>query len=909
MSSAAGLLILLGCVALAAAQEIADPGEPGYWVWLQGLDLQDGMHLSPYFTPKNKNYSVKITQEGVHSVRLNFHLDSSKYSMTFDGKETLPNIFIDDQPFLYSALDAVNLHTEVKLPHVYGPVKKTVRIRVADPKGDSTGFLGTGLFAGPMQEFVYTIHISKTPEFQNAIKATAIVVKDTSGQEFFSTPRFDQNKRAAHDEYKVVLPRHITSVNVSVACPDVDGGSVQTYNDKQVAVGSTFTVDMQNSLLQRVFVTCKYVNRAWSSMDYERIYVLDLDKHVESSEAQALQASLMPLPNYGYCEKVSSDDYRLMGKVAADDMSLLAVRPTSGFVCRVDSEKAVFVATYSSAVEALLKSSLVDMGTGIRTTMTNAMPVKLQVARDRQHYDLHVEAGDVAIDFPVVVLWPGACSSLQCPALQATKPMHHHVAKEHMCSEEICSIQDVAHCCVPRAACDSYPGNCPANQELLPHAEWELCKDAVCTAQDEATCCGWITTTTTTLTSTTATSTTITSSSTTNSLTYTESSTSSTTHTVSTTSATATSTSSSTLTHSTSTETSSTKTVTEALTTATTSTEALTTTNTTTGTMSTTSTSSASSTSSSTTSSSGTSTSTDSSTTSSSTKTWTGTSSTTTESSTTSSTSSSTSTSMVCIEENTAWFPLDLPNAPPTLEADRQACQDRCFNNPWCRHWSFWKDGGHCHLQGENATRNNFGFGFVAGPPECLPTLRIPTTTSNPISNNLRCVKAGVSWQPAIGTVGYYTGDVEENMQLCQERCARFPGCAHFMLDSSTGMCQLAGNMAELVVAPLSWHSGPPQCNDVFYEELSDLIMRKFQGTVNREQQAPHANTRGGAVQELAETQPPDTATHGFAPHALAAAAALGLLPLGIVAGRWRRRPTTYSGLTGAAFLAEDANE
>jgi len=246
-------------------------------------------------------------------------------------------------------------------------------------------------------------------------------------------------------------------------------------------------------------------------------------------------------------------------------------------------------------------------------------------------------------------------------------------------------------------------------------------------------------------------------------------------------------------------------------------------------------------------------------------------------------------------------MPLDLPNTLPTVEQDRSACQDRCSTNPWCRHWAFWTAGRHCHLQGENATRNGYGFGFDSGSPQCyLPP------------NNLKCVKEGLSWEPILGTPGYYTGTAEENIELCQERCARFAGCAHFVLDKVTGMCRLADYRAALVVAPEAWVVGPPHCQDTVYDELRKLILRK-------QESPPPANMRGGKVQSVGEADAAEKISHlAVFGACFALAAVFASLGMSMASSRWRGRharrtsasePATYTELSRAGLLVMSPGE
>jgi hypothetical protein len=49
---------------------------------------------------------------------------------------------------------------------------------------------------------------------------------------------------------------------------------------------------------------------------------------------------------------------------------------------------------------------------------------------------------------------------------------------------------------------------------------------------------------------------------------------------------------------------------------------------------------------------------------------------------------------------------------------DVSECQARCASIPGCAHYSFWKLGKHCHVQGPRAIAEPTVF-FVSGPPRC----------------------------------------------------------------------------------------------------------------------------------------------------------------------------------------------
>uniref|UniRef100_A0A7S2HG63 Apple domain-containing protein n=1 Tax=Alexandrium andersonii TaxID=327968 RepID=A0A7S2HG63_9DINO len=76
-----------------------------------------------------------------------------------------------------------------------------------------------------------------------------------------------------------------------------------------------------------------------------------------------------------------------------------------------------------------------------------------------------------------------------------------------------------------------------------------------------------------------------------------------------------------------------------------------------------------------------------------------------------------------CFEQDVAYLPLDITGM--TREASALLCQARCLASGGCDHFSFYAEGGFCHLQAASATRVPLSLGSVAGPSRCsLITVR-----------------------------------------------------------------------------------------------------------------------------------------------------------------------------------------
>jgi len=225
--------------------------------------------------------------------------------------------------------------------------------------------------------------------------------------------------------------------------------------------------------------------------------------------------------------------------------------------------------------------------------------------------------------------------------------------------------------------------------------------------------------------------------------------------------------------------------------------------------------------------------------------------STTTQTTTTRTGTTTTSTTAYCTESNVFYTPLDMKHTKPTIEASGQACQDRCKAKEGCVHFSFWTDIGHCHLQDDSATRIELGFGFEAGPRDCLPGATV--TTTNTITVNEECRQTGLFWSPLMTNVPQYLhGSEEEMVRQCQKLCARTTGCARFVLDINQKMCRFADSSATPSVGALRTVSGPPTCGAV-YEEMADLMVRRFEEPpLSREAKGEEQEWSAGSLRTFA---------------------------------------------------------
>jgi len=190
------------------------------------------------------------------------------------------------------------------------------------------------------------------------------------------------------------------------------------------------------------------------------------------------------------------------------------------------------------------------------------------------------------------------------------------------------------------------------------------------------------------------------------------------------------------------------------------------------------------------------------------------------------------------------YLPLDMEGVLPSIEMDRQACRRRCANTPRCLHYSFWAAGGHCHLTDEKAQRMAYGFGFESGPRVCKEEFTVTRTTTQMYTENFECIQVGVDWTPAFEShfaTNLAHADREGHLRECREYCQSNQRCTNFVFDRASNACRLAGIEASPMPSLDTLISGPPQCGEI-YQEIGDLVMRKYEGATSAHLQKPVAS-------------------------------------------------------------------
>lgn len=175
----------------------------------------------------------------------------------------------------------------------------------------------------------------------------------------------------------------------------------------------------------------------------------------------------------------------------------------------------------------------------------------------------------------------------------------------------------------------------------------------------------------------------------------------------------------------------------------------------------------------------------------------------------------------------------------PSEEVDEFACQRRCLKQPGCSHFSFWKPGRLCHLEDRYAERRELRPGYISGPFQCwsylLPGEYTKLRNHTYVPQRFRCMQIGITWSPDLASVDLtdLSGDRDEVVFACQERCRNTQGCKHFTL-MFPSLCRLAADTATPLPA-VSSISGPPtgDCESLMSDApLAHTFMRKYSADI-----------------------------------------------------------------------------
>jgi len=724
-------MFLAATCALTFGEHVRMPGDPKYYLNLARIEVAEGT-IFPDFQPEVKEYTLDVTQGSATNLTMYINVDLMHYDPMF-----CPRIAVNGETLHYTPLEPIK-HI-INIGGSIAPVKKDVQIQVSDPSGHRGGFMGLG---GVRSE-TYLLHVVKPPQEQRLVMASTIRLTDSTGKAIMAQPAFVANSPMASN-LRFHVGFDIEEAKLTVGCHNVPGVSWELDGKPQSGYGGTLHLSMSRHYTRRLVFTCVYSDPEWAAVPVQRSYLLKVLKHVPQHDAgddkerilKLASAQLRVIPTHGFCAPAPSSSEDLAEPGVSPGAGEKEVVSETGFICKINQETAMLVATFSSVDGAAPEVSLISDSMNEATVLHNAIPSTVHVQHGRMHSRLVMEVGDEAIVYPVLLLRPDDCSSVVCKQGRVVRPRDPFAAETSMCAREVCSDDDEPHCCVDKAKCDTYSAGCPAGFGLRDDAAQALCAEGVCALTDQGMCCEVLHATFTATTTQAATSMIAT-----------------TTVPPATTAAPPPPTTTTTIVR--------------------------------------------------TTAGGG----------------WVPTTITTT----------STAMQLLCAEQDKVWLPLDMLGTQPTIEDSFRSCQERCLSTPKCEHFSFWTAHQHCHLQDGRADRQEFGYGFMSGPPECTPGNLVPTTTTTyTLPPNEVCFQHGIYWGPLIGGLLYFDAPKEEGILACQVRCAEWSACSHFQYDTKAHECALA-DAASLPNpgAPDYVVSGPPTCHGL-YNELSDYVLLQY---------------------------------------------------------------------------------
>lgn len=161
------------------------------------------------------------------------------------------------------------------------------------------------------------------------------------------------------------------------------------------------------------------------------------------------------------------------------------------------------------------------------------------------------------------------------------------------------------------------------------------------------------------------------------------------------------------------------------------------------------------------------------------------------------------------MDRDVAYFPMDMPSVPFSMEVSAVACMQRCASTFGCAHFSFWLQQGHCHLQDGPAQRGP-ALGFTSGPASCSAA---EAPVGQGATVQAACFETGGAYFPLdlLGSLPFSAGTAED----CQRACQKEPSCAHFSWYAPTSTCHAADLAATHVANFAGYVAGPARCDGV----------------------------------------------------------------------------------------------
>jgi len=167
------------------------------------------------------------------------------------------------------------------------------------------------------------------------------------------------------------------------------------------------------------------------------------------------------------------------------------------------------------------------------------------------------------------------------------------------------------------------------------------------------------------------------------------------------------------------------------------------------------------------------------------------------------------------MDRDVAYFPMDMPSVPFSMEVSPVACMQRCASTFGCAHFSFWLQQGHCHLQ-DGTAQQDPALGFTSGPAICSAAeapVGQGATVQVPAEPKAACFETGGAYFPLdlLGSLPFSAGTAEE----CQQACQKQPNCAHFSWYAPTSTCHAADLAASHAGNFAGYVAGPARCDGI----------------------------------------------------------------------------------------------
>jgi len=183
-----------------------------------------------------------------------------------------------------------------------------------------------------------------------------------------------------------------------------------------------------------------------------------------------------------------------------------------------------------------------------------------------------------------------------------------------------------------------------------------------------------------------------------------------------------------------------------------------------------------------------------------------------------------------CIQNNTAYYPLNMKGHNRTWEQNHMACKDRCTQVEGCAHWTYYLVSEGCHVQDSTAASVTVK-GVVSATPNCSdPVYNVRSSYGN--ANPLVQVMGQDCYHLSVGFVPLdmygINGTRESDYERCQARCKATANCATFVYFINDQGCHLqeadASNHMVFVPGTISGKSSCTSQEKLHFEQFLENL-------------------------------------------------------------------------------------